>query len=91
MYGWLGLDFGMGGRDVWSYLKVCCGKERDRERRCLFVVVERVEELVVFPREGTEEKMFLLSVCFLIFLSASGVFLFLPCIFLQGGSGILCS
>jgi len=28
------------------------------ERRCLFVVVERVEELVVFPREGTEESMF---------------------------------
>ncbi len=30
--GWLGLDFGMGGRDVWSYLTVCCGKEREKEK-----------------------------------------------------------
>lgn len=57
------------------FKKVCVLSLREG---VLFVVVERVEELVVFPREGTEEKMFCCSVCFLIFLSASWYVCFFP-------------
>jgi len=74
---WLGFWILVGGRRgmCGHFKKVCVLSLREG---VLFVVVERVEELVVFPREGTEEKMFCCSVCFLIFLSASWYVCFFP-------------
>jgi len=57
---------------------------REREKGVCFVVVERVEE-VVFPREGTEEKLIVR-----LFSPSCSIILYFfpPCILWQGGSGI---
>ena len=64
-------------------------RQREREKACLFVVVERVEELVVFPREGTEEKMFCCLFVFSFFYQPLVCFCSSLASFCKGGVGYL--